>query len=244
MSSSFVKLNLAKYKLISFDVTGTLFRLRHSPGTFYERVAREEFGYKGLDVKSLDHNFRTNFKALTKEYPNYGHNWRQWWTTLVQRTFKDSEVINPIHLEILSEKLIDLFETEECWMATEKAVEIVRHVKGLGKCTAIITNSDPRTGTILRNLRFPEFNFILSAFEGTMKPDAKIFQLALERSGCPGIKPQEAMHIGNDPILDYEAANNCSWTGVLINKDVVENDDPEGMKFKSLANFMDHLQKI
>lgn len=240
---------LSLYKLVSFDVTGTLVRLRHPPGTIYERVGRE-FGYEELDTKALDKGFRSNFKVLSNKYPNYGRelgmHWATWWSLLVERTFKDadkSKVIDPGHLKTISRRLIELYETDECWTAAENAVDFVRHVKEQNIRTCIITNSDPRISAVLRNLGFPEFDFILSAFDtGLMKPDPTVFQLALGMIKDAHVKPNEAMHIGNDTELDYTAANNSAWTGVLINPDLPV-EEPHNFKYKSLTSFMDTLKK-
>lgn len=170
---------LSRYKLISFDVTGTLIRLRHSPGTIYAKVAREE-GYGELDAAVLDIGFKNNFKSLSKQLPNYGQkqemNWRTWWSMLVIKTFKDStNDIVESKLPVLADKLINLYETGECWTASDDALQFVHYVKDKGLRTGIITNSDPRTNIILRNLNFPEFDFVLSAFDaGTTKPDPKV----------------------------------------------------------------------
>lgn len=235
---------LALFKLLSFDVTGTLVHLRYSPGTIYERVARE-YGY-GLSRPELDRGFKVHFKALSKEYPNYGHaigmHWSTWWSLLVQRTFKDASAdIHPEHVKVISAKLIDLYETDECWAAADQAVDFVERIKALDIRSCIITNSDPRITAVLRNLGFPEFDLVLSAFDtGLMKPDPKVFQLASELTS---VAPHQAMHIGNDAALDYEAANKCAWTGVLINDDDLAVEDPATYKFRSLTSFTEHLKR-
>lgn len=240
-----MRYTLSQCKLVAFDVTGTLLKLRYSPGLIYERVARQEFGYR-LKVASLDQGFRKNFKILSKEIPNYGDNWRDWWSLLVQRTLKDADVSTRIeeqHLPILSEKLIAMYETKECWESTEGAIEFVRHFKQLGLRTGIITNSDPRIKLILRDLDFPTFDFVLSSFDaGCMKPDPKIFQMALDICGAPGICASQAMYVGNDLKLDYEAAYKSNWTGILINdKLLADGDLPEDLKFKSISSCLKHF---
>lgn len=247
--SQLMRRNLSLFKLISFDATGTLVSLRHSPGTLYEQVAREDFGYTGLDIKSLDKGFKRNFKALSTEYPNYGKahdlHWRSWWSLLVQRTFKDvAVVIDPGHFEAIVDKLIKMFETEDCWTrTTDQAVDFVRQIKDMGLHTCVITNSDPRTEKILRNLGYPDFDFVLSAYDtGVEKPDSRIFELASNRCRGTVISPWEAMHIGNDFKLDYCAAYKCKWTGVLIRPDL-PHEDPEKFKFKSLSSFIDYLKR-
>lgn len=244
---SLLKQNLSRFKLITFDVTGTLLKLKYSPGVVYERVARQEYGYSGLETKQLDERFRVNFKTLAKEYPNFGEgrlHWSEWWSMLVHRTFKDvsESVIDPKHLKSISDKLIHLYETEECWTPTENAIEFVEAIKDSGRTIGVITNSDPRTETILRNMKFPAFDFVISAYEAKIiKPDPRIFQLALDRT-AQDERASEAMHIGNDTELDYKAAINANWTGILIDSNLPK-DEPYVNKFKSLGKFLTHLSR-
>lgn len=235
--------NLSFFKLIAFDVTGTLANLRHSPGAIYERVARDRFGYKHLDPGALDKGFRRHFKALAKEYPNYGKlqgmHWRSWWSLVVQGTFRDASDIDPKQIATLSDYLIDLYETPECWTAPEQSLEFVHRLKELKIRTGIITNSDPRTEKILKNLGFPKFDVFLSAFDvGVMKPNPEIFQMAFRDT--PHLNARQAMFIGNDPELDYAAAKLCSWQSVLV-KEKLKVENPEQLQFKSLCNLINYL---
>lgn len=248
---SLLKHNLSRFKLITFDVTGTLLKLRHSPGVVYEQVARLDYGYQGLDPKQLDEGFRSNFKSLLKEYPNFGQgrlpHWSEWWSLLVHRTFKDvsgsGAAVIDVHLNEIADKLIKLYETEACWTPTDNSIEFVRAIKDCGKIIGIITNSDPRTGKILENMKFPQFDFVLSGYDAKIvKPDHRIFQLALEMSR-QDVRPSEAMHIGNDLQLDYQAANTSEWTGILIDHNLPK-DEPNVSKFKSLGSFLDELSGI
>lgn len=59
------------------------------------------------------------------------------------------------------------------------------------------------------------------------KPDKRIFQLALEKSGLPDLKPEECLHVGNRPTLDYQAARECGWNAFIITE-----KDPKEMKSK------------
>lgn len=245
---SLLKQNLSRFKLISFDVTGTLLKLRYSPGVVYKKVACNEFGYS-MDDNQLDVRFRANFKSLIKEHPNFGlgrlPHWSDWWSMLVHRTFQDvsDAVIDPVHLQIIANKLIQLYETEECWTPTDNAIEFVNAMKDSGKLIGVITNSDPRTEIILKNLRFPTFDFVISGYDAKLvKPDPRIFQLALKMAR-QDVEPQEAMHIGNDLQLDYRAANDSNWTGVLIDENLPKGDEPNDNQFKSLGSFLDHLSR-
>lgn len=66
--------------------------------------------------------------------------------------------------------------------------------------------------------------------------------MALEMCGDTAIRPDQALHVGNDRLLDYDAANNCSWTGVLIDN-ALQRDQPEDYKFRNLSTLLRYLQK-
>ena len=50
------------------------------------------------------------------------------------------------------------------------------------------------------------------------KPDPRIFELALKTSGISNLRPEDCLHIGDKPLLDYRAAKNAGWNAVLVNE--------------------------
>lgn len=62
---------MRNYKLITFDFTGTLMRFRLPPVTQYERIARL-YGIEIKDNYYFQKQFKTAFKAVNEEYPNFG----------------------------------------------------------------------------------------------------------------------------------------------------------------------------
>lgn len=69
-----------KYKLITFDASNTILKLRNTPGVQYSKLAKRN-DIK-VDEKQLESSFKENFKIFSKTYPNYGKKrmgWRNWW---------------------------------------------------------------------------------------------------------------------------------------------------------------------
>ncbi len=66
------------------------------------------------------------------------------------------------------------------------------------------------------------FNFVLLAVEcGIAKPDRRIFELALDRSGCD---PSQVVHVGDSLQSDVRGANGIGIRSVWLNRDGAAND--------------------
>ncbi|KAK5580011.1 hypothetical protein RB653_000023 [Dictyostelium firmibasis] len=58
------------HRAIIFDATGTLFKVRGTISTNYNKV----FNQYGINInKDIDNNFLKHFSKLSNEYPSYGH---------------------------------------------------------------------------------------------------------------------------------------------------------------------------
>ena len=65
------------------------------------------------------------------------------------------------------------------------------------------------------------FDFTIFAHEcGFPKPDRRIFELALSRSGC---QPHEVLHVGDSLENDVLGAQNCGLRNVWLNREGVRN---------------------
>lgn len=245
---------LSRARLVTFDVTGTLIGLRDSPGVAYKKVADKHCGDLSLDPAALTRSFSKYFKELTSTHPNFGLNnadmdgWSEWWSRLIFKTFRDScPDIEEAALLDISAELIRFFGTHECWTAYPAAIQIVEMLKVKGIATGVITNSDPRTATILRDLGFPEFDFVLSAYDAKVaKPHRGIFDIALKRAGLGdggSHHHHHAIHVGNDKRLDFGAANEAGWTGVLVNNNDHPIDCETELRFRNLEQILDVIRR-
>jgi REG-2-like HAD superfamily hydrolase len=86
-----------------------------------------------------------------------------------------------------------------------------------GLKTAIISNWDYSLHPILEVMKLREhFDLVIASLEeGFEKPDPRIFTLALERLG---VKAQNAIHIGDDPIDDLQGARNVGMGALLLDR--------------------------
>lgn len=213
-----------KIRLITFDVTQTLLNFKHIPGQNYEKMAAQ-YGIKADPIK-LNKSMQKYFISLSIEHPHYGFQtigWKQWWINLVTKTFQDSTTINNTDASKIANELISKFEKADCWTQTSGSIELLTYLGSRNLPIGVLSNFDPRLPVILQNMKMEQFfKFVLYSYEiGASKPDKRIFEEALKRSGVVGLKPDEAMHIGNSIELDYVGAKEAGWNAILIKpKDV------------------------
>ena len=80
----------AKIRLITLDLTGTVFRFRSPPFSIYNEVAAKR-GLKS-DDKAMKAAFYAAWKQQNKENPHFGalgrSDSKQWWIDVVHNTMK------------------------------------------------------------------------------------------------------------------------------------------------------------
>ncbi|WP_297549579.1 TIGR02253 family HAD-type hydrolase [Thermococcus sp.] len=108
------------------------------------------------------------------------------------------------------------------------AVETIKALKKMGLHVGIITDSD--NDYIRAHLEalgiYELFDSITTSEEaGYFKPHPRPFLLALEKAG---IKPEEALYVGDNPAKDCVGAKNVGMLSVLL--------DPKGEKRELWAN--------
>jgi putative hydrolase of the HAD superfamily len=73
---------------------------------------------------------------------------------------------------------------------------------------------------------------VISGVEGVEKPDPRIFEIALERTGVPAA---EAVYVGDHPFFDVEAAAKVGMVSVLIDRRG-RHPDAGGLRITSLED--------
>ena len=80
-------------KLITFDVTNTLLKIRGSVGEHYAAIANKYYGATKLlfDSKQTEAEFGPAYKEVNRLMPNFGYNnlisSEAWWYEVVHRVF-------------------------------------------------------------------------------------------------------------------------------------------------------------
>lgn len=102
------------------------------------------------------------------------------------------------------------------WNTADPGAErALRLVRAAGLRAAVISNSNGSVRSILELLGLaPHLEFVLDSSEvGVEKPDPRIFQLALERSG---LEPGEAVYVGDLYSVDVLGARAVGMGAVLL----------------------------
>lgn len=195
-------------RAVSFDAAGTLIHLARSVGESYAEVA-EEHGI-AANADRLNQAFRSVWKRTPLPFSPESHirdpDEKAWWSRLVRLVFEEagSNVPGGEEYEVFFEALYEYFESPGTWIADPEALEVVNAVSGAYRCV-VLSNFDARLRRILSDLDLLNAfeGVILSCETGASKPDPRIFETA---AGCVGLPPNEILHVGDDPICDWEGA--------------------------------------
>ncbi|HMJ05126.1 MAG TPA: HAD-IA family hydrolase [Chthoniobacterales bacterium] len=192
--------------MIFFDAAGTLFHLPKGVGYHYALVG----GRVGLalDAAALDLAFARVWKdmpprpvtGVPREDDDKG-----WWRLLVGRVF---EQVAPATEELDRDAFFEVayahFAEANVWALYPEVVDVLERLQSSHRL-GVISNFDGRLRMILEGLGISKFFsiFAISSEVGADKPDPFIYRRALELSG---VAPGEALHVGDDPVRDWEGA--------------------------------------
>jgi putative hydrolase of the HAD superfamily len=220
---------ISKFKGIFFDAGNTLLRVYPSIGVIYSEAARM-YGTE-LSPDLIEASFRNLWTQKDSLVSNEGHRntyekERDWWKYLVREVFRDHMLDQ--NFESFFDYLYGRFAGSDCWRLYDDVLEVLQSLKGQGLKLAIISNWDSRLPTLCDELGLTPFfdAVIVSSMVGYEKPHPGIFQVALSKTS---LAPQEALYIGDDPYLDYQAALNAGLYSLHLDR---------------YDRFPDHPQKI
>ena len=213
-------LPLSSFKAVFFDVGGTLIRVHPSVGDVYARHARP-FGYSG-SVEVLNEGFRAQWKKMggieSLGNQSGAEAERNFWRQLVYEVFQPLGGLD--RFDEYFDLIFEAFREKSNWRVYEDVIEsgILETLKKRGVVLGVISNWDSRLVSTLENIGLARyFDFILpSAVVGSAKPDKKIFEEALRRSGDAA---HEACHIGDEMRTDVEGAQAVGIHPVLLDRD-------------------------
>jgi putative hydrolase of the HAD superfamily len=193
-------------KVIFFDAAGTLFYLPRSVGWHYREVA-ERFGCH-IDENRLQRAFR----ALWQELPTRPSSRvarpdddKNWWRELVGRMLDVCGVsVSQLDRAAYFEQLYQEFIRPGVWQLFPEVREVITTLRPRFQM-GVISNFDGRLRPILDGFELGGVfePLVISSEVGADKPDAWIFQRALDLAG---IAPGEALHVGDDPVHDWQGA--------------------------------------
>jgi len=194
-------------KAISFDAVGTLFYLTKTVGDHYAYVGRQ-VGLD-LDAQKLERAFHTAWKKMPQRAAIDGpreNDDKGWWRELVDLVLDQvAPSLNEFDRDNLFEIAYEHFAEAGVWELYPEVLEVLEKLRPPFQL-AVISNFDGRLRFILQHLGISKFftHIFVSSELGADKPDPEIYRRALK---FIDLKPNEVLHVGDDPERDWEAAS-------------------------------------
>jgi putative hydrolase of the HAD superfamily len=194
-------------KAIFFDAVGTLFHLNGTVGHHYALVG-SEVGLT-LDAHQLDDAFYSAWKKMPPRAAIDGprqNDDKGWWRELVDLVLDQvAPSLSELDRDNFFEIAYEHFAEAGVWELYSEVPTVLTQLQPRFQL-AVISNFDGRLRLILQHLGISKFfaHVFISSETGADKPDPEIFRRALK---LIGLKPNEVLHVGDDPQRDWEAAS-------------------------------------
>jgi putative hydrolase of the HAD superfamily len=205
---------------ITFDAGNTLLYCDPSPAEIYA-VELTRHG-RAVTPEEVEPVFAGAWAELQERTPlgidRYGSQpggEKQWWGAFLREVL--ARLDHDAEWEPLLEDLYAAFSRPEVWKVYPETLVTLETARDRGLRLAVISNWDRRLPEILDGLDLTRFfeTVAVSAIEGVEKPAAEIFHRTLEKLGN---RPENALHIGDSPLEDYEGSQAVGMSSLLIDR--------------------------
>jgi REG-2-like HAD superfamily hydrolase len=194
-------------KAVFVDAAGTLLRPREPIGVTYARFARA----KGHDADPVEvqQRFRGALAAARRERQH--DDGRAYWRRVVATSVGVED-------EALFEALYQWYARPRAWWIDVDALNVLGDVARAGVRLGIVSNWDLRLRDLYDRFALDRMFPVLacSAELGVEKPDPEIFRIACR---CAGVRPAQAVHVGDDPANDVDGAASAGLTSILFEEE-------------------------
>jgi putative hydrolase of the HAD superfamily len=118
------------------------------------------------------------------------------------------------------------FREPGSWAVYGDVLPVLEELSARGLALAVISNWDSHLPRLLEALRLSPFFRVISvsAIEATGKPSPEIFRRTCERLG---VRPAEALHVGDSPRDDVEGARAAGLSALLLDRDDRHTGSPD-----------------
>ena len=136
---------------------------------------------------------------------------------LVYRMFLVEAGIPEGEHERLVQSLYDRFRSLASYRLHTDALPALERLQKMDLKLGLISNFEDWLEQLLETLEVGHFFdvSVISGIEGVEKPNTRIFEIALERSG---IEPAASVYVGDNPIFDAEPAQRAGMIPVVIDR--------------------------
>jgi REG-2-like HAD superfamily hydrolase len=210
-------------KVVFFDVGWTLVYPRDSLWEIFASISREngvELSAEGAErlVHQLMAGRRDQALAEYEagaQYTDSDEEFVQLFEVMGRVVFGMAGV--PGDHAALSTRFLERFWTQENWASFPDVIDTMRQLRERGVGVGILSNASSDLLQLLDALGIlSHCDFtVVSAIEGTKKPDRRIFEVALQRSGAG---PSEAVHVGDMYVEDIVGARAVGVRPLLMDR--------------------------
>ncbi|HJS20508.1 MAG TPA: HAD family phosphatase [Anaerolineales bacterium] len=181
-------------RAVFFDLGGVIVRTEYQSPR--ERLA-ERLGMEYDDLYRIVFDSETGAQASIGAITSQQH-----WEAVMQRLKRPHEELNAIRDEFFAGDIVD-----------RQILDFLRSLRGRTK-TGLISNawSDLREYIVRERMDDAFDHIIISAEVGVAKPEAKIFQIALEQAG---LSPSEAVFV-DDFYVNIESCEKVGMKGIYF----------------------------
>ncbi len=209
-------------KAIFFDAAGTLFDVKGSVGEVYVTYAKK-YGFP--NTADMAHSLNQAFKEALKTMPapifsverpeKLKQCERLWWFDVIHAVFYRVGMFEGF--DDFFEEVFEAFGHSTHWQLFPETLEVLTQLKEQGFELGVISNFDTRFFQVIRELGINQFfdSVTISSLVGAAKPASKIFSYALDQHV---LVPDEALHVGDHRIEDFEGAQQAGLHAVLIDR--------------------------
>jgi putative hydrolase of the HAD superfamily len=197
----------ASLKAIFFDAVGTLFYLNGTVGDHYALVGHD-VGLE-LDARELECAFQAAWKKMPQRAAIDGpreDDDKGWWRELVDLVLDQvAPSLSELDRDNFFEVAYEHFAEADVWQLYPEVPGVLEQLQPRFQL-GVLSNFDGRLRLILEHLGISTFfrHVFVSSELGADKPDPEIYRHALK---FIDLKPNEVLHVGDDPKRDWEAAS-------------------------------------
>ncbi|KIY53950.1 HAD-like protein [Fistulina hepatica ATCC 64428] len=218
----------SRIRLVTFDAVHTLIKARVPFNVQYANAFRPYLGE--VDPDAVRVSFKKALRRAQQNNPLFDKGSQAWWGEVIRETAigagADAQAVDK-HSPAIVSRLWHIFSSKEGYQAFDDAIPATHELHRMGVRTAVISNSDARVRSAIRDVGFPEtlYPIILSEEEHVAKPTAEIFLRTIRLAG--GFRPEECVHIGDSYKQDYLGAQYAGMHALLLRRPGPDGQDAE-----------------
>lgn len=193
-----------RLKVVFLDAEGTFLKFHPALGEIYKELWNRHGVH--IDPDTIERALRSVYREIFQEElqpPLNGDICKEAWRQVFERVFVDLK--NHPNFEAVFIEAFNFFAQPDCVEVLPGFTEFIRIIKSRGLKCAIISNWDCRLYSVLNGHGLLHYfdGVFLGCEVGYLKPDLRIFQIALEHFK---VRPYEAIMIGDSMKDDIEPA--------------------------------------